>query len=435
MDERDRSKYPDLAYTTPAEGEKPFQFTSCMDVPAAVPVQKVRKHRHFGPLLAALLILLLCASAVICLLMKYALVIDRSSGLSVQIRKRGETETQVSESEGRDLSAFAGGADSAERNRYQWDGAKLDMTPGIRDSSVNYAQIYSICAPSVGCLCAEDEAGNESFGAAIVMTADGALITSTHVISEAETITVTLNGQSYAAYIVGLDYATDLAVLKIEAENLTTAQFSSGQEMQPGDWVAVVGNPVGQVVNIANGILSAVNPNFSYRGYTLEAMQVCKDLGDIASGSALVNSAGQVIGIVNMDMASQLTDSSGVSFAISMQSAKSVIDELLENGYVAGRPSSGLTVSELPAAYAAYYAYPSCLYISSVEEMSPAWEAGLRRGDLIMEANGQEVRSINDLYTVINGMHAGDLLTLMVYRGRDAAEITFALMEASGPVR
>jgi serine protease Do len=118
-----------------------------------------------------------------------------------------------------------------------------------------------------------------------------------------------------------------------------------------------------------------------------------------------------------------------------MHEAKGVIDELLMNGFVAGRPSSGLTVSELPAAYAAYYEYPTCLYISSVQEDSTAAEAGLQRGDLILSANGVEVNSVSELYAVINGLRAGDWLTLGVCRDGENGSVSFQLMEAVSPAK
>ena len=110
---------------------------------------------------------------------------------------------------------------------------------------------------------------------------------------------------------------------------------------------------------------------------------------------------------------------------------KAAVDELLKNGCVAGRPSSGLTVSELPAAYAAYYQYPGRLYITSVQENSPAAQAGLGRGDLILEANGIQVESSGDLYAVINGLKAGDTLNLKIFRDRIVSEVSFELMDAA----
>lgn len=433
-DEHLKTEAPEMAYTSPAEGQPAFQFSSQFQPPQAPPPPRPKKQiRRHSPLLAAIIILLVLGLAVTIVLCRYSLVIQRSgSSISIQVLRRnavGLVDVPVDSGGEGETDALTVRSDD-----YQWNGATLSIAPGMSCGEADFRELYRKAAPSVGCLTVTDEAGERRSGAAIVMTEDGALIASTHILNDASHISVSLNGEAYSAYIVGLDYATDLAVLKIDAVGLTPAQFSSGKDLCPGDWIAVVGNPVGDVVNIAGGLLSAVNPDFSYRGYRLESMQFFMALGDIASGSALLNAAGQVVGIVNMDMASQLEDSAGVSFAISMHSAKSVIDELLQNGYVAGRPSSGLTVSELPAAYAAYYGYPSCLYISTVDMGGPAWEAGLRRGDLILAANGTEVNTVNGLYSIINGMRAGDTLTLTVFRSPDTSEVSFTLVEAANRV-
>lgn len=417
------------AYTAPAECDDSFQFTSCLQ--PAPEKAKERKHGIGAPLIAAVLIILAGGAAFLILILHLSLAVRYDeNGFSIQLVRRSISDPIVTVEEPEapglpELRSAVGG------DRYEWNGATLRMSPVIRGAERGYADIYRTCAPSIGVLTAADGAGRVRQGAAIVMTEDGALIASTHIISEAESITVRLDGTEYAAFLIGLDYATDLAVLKIDAQDLVPAYFSAGENAGPGDSVAVIGNPVGGVVNITDGILSAVNHDFSYRGFPLEALQICMELGDIASGSALVNAAGQVIGIVNMDMASQLTESRGIGFAISMRSAKAVIDELLQNGCVAGRPASGLTVSELPASYAAYYSYPTCLYISAVQEGSSAALAGLQRGDLILAANGEPVETVNGIYAVINGLSAGDELTLTICRDRESMDVTFELMEAA----
>ena len=430
-DDKDIRQEPN-AYTAPAENGG-YQFCSRLDRAETVYAAKAEKKSGFvGPLIAALLILAAAGAAFCVLILHISLSVTHDeNGFSVELVRRQpsepllrlENQTPSFEEVVQDSAGIAG--------RYEWNGETLPMSAVSRGSAMSDGQIYAACAPAVGILRSADSSGAVRTGAVIVISEDGALIASTHLVSGAESISVEIGGSKYDAYVVGLDYATDLTVLKIDAQGLETATFSSGETAYPGDSVAVVGNPVGGVVNITDGILSAVNPSFHYRGFTLEAFQMGISLGDVASGSALVNGAGQVIGIVNPDMASQLPDAGGIGFAISMHTAKDVIEELLKNGYVAGRPSSGLTVSELPAAYAAYYEYPCCLYISSVRENSPAEEAGLLRGDLILKANGQTVESVSDLYSVINGCAAGDPLTLEVFRDRKTFEVTFTLMEAA----
>ncbi len=427
-DERDFRQEPD-AFTTPAENGT-FQFCSRLDQRQTLNTETPRKkHGILGPLIAALLILAAAGTAFCVLILHVSLAVRHDdSGFSVQLVRRQPSEPLLRvETPG--LPAPISSV--PENGRYEWNGETLRMSSSSGSDALGFSQIYSACAPCVGILRAQDALGGVRTGAVIVMSEDGALIAGTHLVSGAESLTVEIGGAEYDAYIIGLDYSTDITVLKIDAQGLETATFSSGEGARAGDSVAVIGNPVGGVINISDGILSAVNPAFDYRGFELEAFQIALPMGDLASGSALVNGAGQVIGIVNMDMAAQLEEVGGISFAVSMHTAKNVIDELLKNGFVAGRPSSGLTVSELPAAYAAYYEYPGKLYITAVKENSPAEAAGLRRGDLILKANGRAVETVSDLYAVINGCSAGDLLTLEVYRDRESAEISFELTEAS----
>ena len=436
MADNEELKQEYTAYTAPVENGG-YQFCSRLNSASEEPrPQRVKNHNAIGLVITGVLILLAASVAVCVLVLQLTLSVRRDeNGFSIElVRKRNSNpivrledpmypRVQPSSSEGVN-----------DPERYEWSGETLRMTSADKGDDLSFRQLYSDCAPCTGILHATDANGREHSGAVIVMSEDGALIASTHVITGAASMTVTVGDKDYPAYVVGLDYATDIAVLKIDAEGLPTATFS-GEAVSAGDTVAVIGNPVGGVVNITGGMVSAVNPAFDYRGFSLEVIQFGMELGDIASGSALVNSAGLVIGIVNTDMAAQLPKSGGIGFALSMHEAKGIIDELVMNGFVAGRPSSGLTVSELPAAYAAYYEYPTCLYISAVQENSTAAEAGLLRGDLILSANGTEVTGISELYDIINGLKAGDWLTLEICRNGEIGEVSYQLMEAANPLK
>lgn len=431
MSEDKESRQELNAYTAPADDGR-YQFCSRPEAPAPVRTREDKPHSFVGPLIGALLILLAVGTAFCILILHISISVHHDEhGYSVSVDRRKRTEPLVRVDAAEPYAEQPGTASAGDPARFEWNGETLRMSQTGDGFAMSYSQLYSSCAPAVGILKATDGSGGTRSGAALVITEDGALITATHLIAGADNISVTLNGRCYEAYVIGMDYATGMAVLKIDGESLTTAVFSIGEDARPGDAVAVIGIPVGDVVNIADGILSAVNPAFNYRGFSLEALQIALPLGDCASGSALVNAAGQVIGIVNMDMADQYSDRGGISLAVSMHTAKSVVDELLKNGCVAGRPSSGLTVSELPPAYAAYYQYPGRLYISAVKENSPAEKAGLSRGDLILEANGVSVETSGDLYAVINGLQAGETLTLKIFRDRSTLEVSFELMDAA----
>ena len=422
------------AYTAPAENGG-YQFSSRL---SGTP-EETKPRRPKGRSAVALVIigvLVLCAAGAFFLsqIFRVSLSIHRDEqGISISlVRKEGMNKIVRVDGPERSepISNVPPSPDG--HDHYEWSGETLKIDTSDQGAELSFRQLYADCAPCVGILTVTDGIGRSRCGAVIVISEDGAVIASTHIVTGASTICVALDGKEYEAYIVGLDYATDLAVLKIDAEGLPTATFS-GETASPGETVAVIGNPVGGVVNMTGGMISAVNPRFDYRGYPLEVLQFGMELGDIASGSALVNASGHIVGIVNTDMASQLSESRGIAFAISMHEAKGIIDELLRNGFVAGRPSSGLTVSELPAAYAAYYDYPTCLYISAVQDHSTAAEAGLQRGDLILSANGAEVSGVSDLYSIINGLKAGDWLTLGIWRDGEDGEVSFRLMEAVSP--
>ena len=424
------------AFTAPAE-DGSYQFCSQLNGALPEPKRARGKSRNSIGLVITGILILLAAGAAFCVpVLQLSLSVRHDeNGFSIALVRKKDTQPILRLEEPGGSRAQPGTANTeGSQERYKWAGETLLMASGGKEDALSFRQLYSDCAPCIGVLHATDAIGRERSGAVIIMSEDGALITCTHVITGATSITVTAAGKDYSAYIIGLDYATDLAVLKIDAEGLPTATFS-GERAFAGDTVAVVGNPVGGVVNITGGMVSAVNPAFDYRGFSLEVLQFGMELGDIASGSALVNSAGLVIGIVNADLTAQLPESGGIGIAISMREAKDIIEELLKNGFIAGRPSSGLTVSELPAAYAAYYEYPTCLYISAVQENSTASEAGLQRGDLILSANGTEVTDVTELYAVINGLKAGDLLTLEIFRNGEIGEVSYPLMEAVSPLK
>jgi len=419
------------AYTAPA-GREDFQFSSSLESAAEVAAPaKVKNKHNWGPLVAAVLILLAAGTAFCVLFLRLTISVRRDeNGFSVALERRSAIEpiqTALPQPTPEPEQVLRG----ADGVTPDWSGAPLHIVGGNNSEELSYRQIYIDCAPSLAIVTCIDSAGRSMSGTAIVLTEDGALVASAHLIHCAEAVTISLNGTEYAVSLIGLDYATDLAVLKIDAQGLIPAVFTDADDLAAGDSIAVVGNPVGQVINISGGILASVNPSFSYQGFPLEVLQISMELGDIASGSALVNAAGQVIGIINMDMAEGLGDIGDISFAISMQSARPIIDELLQNGFVAGRPSSGLTVSELPSSYAAYYKYPSSVYISAVQQGSTAEEAGVCHGDLVLAANGEPIDSVKDLYSVINGLQAGDTLTLSIHRMGETFEIAFPLMEAS----
>lgn len=320
-------------------------------------------------------------------------------------------------------------------DEHRWNGSSINLEkPDENSKQMDFKEIYKSMSGSV--VSVTSVYGSDELKATgTVISEDGLILTVCSAVLSSDAISVGHNGQNYAASIVGLDYAADVAVIKIKASGLKAAVFGSSEKAAAGDSVAVVGNPVEGKMNLFSGMLSAVNEDFAYRGYHVGILQVNMSLGSGASGSPLINEYGQVIGIIDMAIAAEYPEAGSICFALPISNIKSVIDDLLHYGYVPGRPVSGLAVSDLPPALAAFYRLPNGVVITDVKQGSTAYAAGVRRNDVVFEANGVKIENSSDLMAVINGMKAGDELTLGLYREGEKGYITFKLMEANAEVR
>ena len=426
----------ELAYTAPVDSDTPssFQFHSdLMPQPVVQRKSPERSRRRLALALVCIILVLLClALAVSIFLLRYQIILGRDDGgFEVRIVKREDTIINPVEILQPDEAAGNSILSGSSQNDYQWNGTTLKTEDLRQDGIQSWSLIYRSCAASIANVTAVDENGNMTKGNAIVMTADGFLITSSHVVLYADDILVELQGSTYPAGLIGLDIASDLAVIRILANDLTPAVFGQSELAAPGDDIAVLGTSYLGAAGISPGSLVSCAEQYAYHGFPMDLFELNIPVNSQCSGAPVVNQYGQVIGIVNKDIDSQVQESVNTSFAIPIYVAKGIIDQLLEYGYVPGRPSSGLTVAEIPTAYAMYYKYPSCVYVTAVNENSTAYEAGVRKGDLILSANGIKIQSVDQLYAVINGMAAGDEMTLELYRNGDLGSISFPLMEAA----
>ena len=282
--------------------------------------------------------------------------------------------------------------------------------------------------------------GEQSQGSGIIISADGYIVTNEHVISGATSIKVVLQDDSeYNATLVGSDERTDLAVLKIDATGLTPAEFGNSDQMQIGEQVIAIGNPGGLELagTVTVGYVSAVNRSITTtNGNTVNCIQTDAAINPGNSGGALVNTYGQVIGINSQKIAA--TDYEGIGFAISINEAQPIINDLIQYGYVRGRVVMGITMQMIDQTYAAIYGYQPGIGVVSVEAGSPAEEAGLVAGDIITAIDGQSITTQEELNTLLEQYSPGDTITLTVYRqsvrgdGQELSmELTFA--EAGAP--
>ena len=281
-----------------------------------------------------------------------------------------------------------------------------------------------------------DAGTSYSFGTGVVLSADGYIITNTHVIEGCSSVEVVLqDDSSYEALLVGMDVPTDLAVLKIDAQNLHPAVFGNSDELQVGDTVVAIGNPLGQELRgtMTDGIISAINRDVDVDGYSMVLIQTTAALNSGNSGGALINEYGQVVGITNMKMSAYDDTVEGLGFAIPTTTVKTVVDDLIHQGYVSGEPSIGITCYTVTEEMAEEYDLPLGVYVKSVQQDSDAKKQGVFPGDVIVEANGQSITTIEELLALKEGMEAGDVIHFRLWRSGGYLERDVTLMEQYVP--
>ena len=300
------------------------------------------------------------------------------------------------------------------------------------DGALSLQEIYKKCIGSVVSITASSQSGKSS-GTGIVLSADGYLITNHHVIENAQVIAVqTSDDRQFQASIIGSDEASDLAVLKVDATDLQPAEFGDSGKLAVGDRVVAIGDPLGAQLRgtMTSGIVSAINRDLEVNDRTMTLIQTDAALNNGNSGGPLINCYGQVIGINTMKLRSYYsTTAEGLGFAIPMAVAKPILEELMENGYVAGRPAIGISYDTLPLAFRIYYNLPEGVYISAVYDGSDAQAKGVTAGDIITAVNGTRVTSIDELNRVKNQFTAGDSITLTLYNGGSYRDVEVTLID------
>ncbi len=306
------------------------------------------------------------------------------------------------------------------------DGAKTT------DGALTVKQIsQKVRASVVGVTCQSAESFSaSSVGSGIIMSADGYIITNNHVIEGMTTISVVLDdGTTYPARLIGTDARTDLAVIKVDAKDLPVAEFGDSDNLEQGDPAIAIGNPAGlQLQNtVTSGIISAINRDIVIEDRTMTLIQTDASINPGNSGGPLVNEFGQVIGINTVKVGISYYE--GLGFAIPINTAKPIIDELISNGYIKGRPSIGINGQSIGARDAAFYGLPEGLYVEYVHPYSDAFKKGLRRGDVITKMNGTKLSSTAEIKQIRDNFKAGDEVTLTVYRNGREEDLKIILMD------
>ena len=279
-------------------------------------------------------------------------------------------------------------------------------------------------------------------GSGIIISEDGYILTNNHVvssstsesssyyqISEATKVSVTLfnDETEYEAKIVGQDEQTDLAVIKIEKNGLTKAEFADSDDVKVGQFAMAVGNPVNMTSTVTTGIVSAVNRKITDSdGKTYKCIQTDAAINSGNSGGALVNSEGKVIGINTLKLSG--TGIEGIGFAIPINSTTDITSQLIQYSKVK-RPFIGISGIDLDESTAKKYNLVVGIYVKSVEDFSSAEKGGLKSGDVIIEADGKSITTMDELNEIKNSHQIGDSMKLKINRNGSEKEITLTLGE------
>ena len=312
-------------------------------------------------------------------------------------------------------------------------------------SSLTTEQVADLVSPSVVVITTEQVVYSQwswygqnqvesGAGSGVIISSDGYILTCAHVVDGASTITVTIGDKDYTATLVGEDTTSDIAVIKIDADGLTPATVGNSDSLKVGQSVMAVGNPLGELGGtVTGGMISALNRSVTIQGSssvnTMSLIQMDASVSPGNSGGGLFNMNGELIGIVNAKSSS--SDAEGLGFAIPINDAIKVAQELLENGYVTGRPYLGITYLAVEdaqtAAQLGVNAYG--VYVVEVVKGGPAEKAGLQAGDRIVSVDGTEIASKDDLGTLMQKHAAGDTLSITIARDGQMQTVNVTLGE------
>ena len=305
-------------------------------------------------------------------------------------------------------------------------------------SALSGERVYEKVSPSVVGIVVYSSATNTTVsgeGSGVIISSDGYIVTNSHVIENAKLIEVVLNNnERYTAKLMGNDAQTDLAVIKIDAENLVKAELGNSDELKPGEVVYAIGNPGGiEFANsITNGIISGVDRLItnSSTGYVMTCIQTNAAINPGNSGGALIDSYGRVVGISVAKLSNVSYE--GMGFAIPISQCVELIDDLIKYGYIKGRPLLGITYQAISSQVAQFYRIPAGLLVQGVDPESDAYAKGLRPGDTITAINGQNVESSSEVVALMAQCKAGDTIKITVYRNGYTTEMSVVLGENDG---
>lgn len=300
-----------------------------------------------------------------------------------------------------------------------------------------YSSVVEITTSSVNTSMFMPQRVLSGAGSGVIITTDGYIVTNHHVVDGASGIEVGLaNGKTYKAQLVASDAKTDLAVIKIEANDLSAATFGDSSRLVVGQTVLAIGNPLGSLGGtVTEGIISALDREITIEKESMTLMQISAAVNPGNSGGGLFDEQGNLIGIVNAKVS---TDSSGdpiegLGFAIPANIARKVSGELMDHGYVTGRVELGVTLIHIADERTAmmYRVSKTGIYILQVESNSNAANAGLRSGDYLARINDTDITSSADVEKILENISPGDTLRITIERGGEEKTVDVFMAEST----
>lgn len=313
------------------------------------------------------------------------------------------------------------------------DGGNMNVSNVVKSvkNSVVSIECESQSQSQVNPLYDNGNSTSKSAGSGVIVTTDGYIVTNNHVVDGASKITVkTADEKSYTAKLVGTDSETDIAVIKIEAKGLKSAAFGKSSTLEVGDEIVAIGNPLGELSGtVTNGIVSALSREVTIENETMNLIQTNASINSGNSGGGLFDKNGLLVGVVNAKAAGNNVE--GIGFAIPIDTAKNVIEQIMDYGYVKGRVTSGLTLIDILDDNTArqYSVNELGVYIYSVADGSNAEKAGLKSGYIVKSVNGTKVESASDFKAVIKKLKVGDKIKVTVSNGMSEGSVEYKLSE------
>lgn len=328
--------------------------------------------------------------------------------------KVNETAVQVSDREVAEITTVRVGG-----------GRELTM-PEVYAANVN--SVVSINVSATGTNVFGQSVQTAASGSGFAITQDGYIVTNYHVVEGASSVKVTLyNGETYDASVIGGDEDYDIAVIKIDVNGLSPVVLGDSSKIAIGETVAAIGNPLGELTfSMSQGIVSCVDRAINVDGTPFNMIQVDCSINPGNSGGPLVNTCGEVVGIVSAKYSSySSTTVEGIGFAIPINDVLAMIEDIMTNGYVTNKPFIGITPGTMTKQMAQQYRYDVSegVFVYSVEPGSAADKAGLKMGDVILKIDGKEIKDTAGLTAAKKSYSAGDTATFTIYRGGETMEI------------